>query len=148
MEWKRKRVALCSPPGGEKKRAMLILPRNIESSADASDHTCCAQAKRVEGLAIVENVASNVFEKPEWNTKKSQEELKRRGLPIYGIKAQKRNRLIAHMQGHRGSGGQMSPECTKMMKKGGEKNMNGSARSPDFTKHEFARLREVLASPE
>ena len=148
MDWKRKRVALCSPPGAEKKRAMLILPRHIESSADTSDQTCCAQAKRVEGLAIVENVASNVFERREWNTKKLREELKRRGLPIYGTKSQKRNRLIAHMQGHRGSGSNMSPECKKMMQKGEEKNMNGNARSPDFTKHEFARLCKVLASPE
>ena len=145
----RKRVAPFPALGATRKRSILILPRSIETSATESEQTCCIRAKRKEGLAIVEGVASNVFERKEWNTKKLQEELRRRGLPIYGTKAQKRNRLIAHMQGPVGDGRMQSPEDKRMVPRGErEKHTNDRTRSPDFTKHEFARLCEVVASPE
>ena len=59
---KREIPTTLNPPA--KKRAALILPREV-SSVETSDRTCCAQRKRVEGLAIFEGVADTVFGKKE-----------------------------------------------------------------------------------
>ena len=109
MERERKRGAPRSLKPLAKKRAVAILPGEV-SSVETSDRTCFGQRKRAKGLPIIEGVVDTVFEKREWNTKRLQEELRRRGLPIYGTNAEKRNRLIAHMQGLLDNGGDMSPE--------------------------------------
>ena len=121
---------------GEPTRIRAITTIFIWSdNALSSERTSCAQRQREKALALVEGVAGAIFEWNEWTTRKLQDELRRQGLPIYGTKAEKRNRLIAFTQGRhhqnylpvdadKNNGGSPKP-----------KNANAAGRAPDFKKH-------------